>query len=1215
MKRLKRMISLCLMGLLVTLTVYRMPTEAMEQELMAEEDTEESGDEGTTGTVGERLNGDYAYISEAGLVTDNSTVSGYSVRTGTAPFDENSTDPGNDSSELDNVVRSFDMVSYTTYFRSKVRTDAPCNSYRTGTLCFEFILPGEETQVQYETDSMGWLTAKKDATYSVKTGTYDGKDCQILRGSYLWEPSKENPSAIGESYQELNVVIRVLAMHNQEVICPKFTYWLEYNDCPDSGAVTGSEFVCSTHGEIEYKTITPPEITVTAASRYNVQLKECDNRAAYVESFDFSTGNSYAMNSDAGTVYGRAHVIGITIQLMGKTAEHGLRGCELPDGNNLTFTLELTDTYMGDNGEKHDTTKSYTPLVWSLEGNDKNDHTKQQYDERVLAGKYKLAAGGAPFNKLEGYSYSSCKDGGAWTGTQTGNRVTVTVSGYTIDLSQLPYGDANVNDSKYTYYDPTVIEEKYWNIQKACFSAGELWVVQPFFDQDGNYVVEQYGTGSFNLTVKDSDLTICTSSGQTSQVQMNTQDDQQVLAMALEQPGTIDQSVTYQKYDRVEYGVSLTDGCYEDGKDWIAAGGQLNIQEMLKHNTAEGMNTGTAYDDLVKFDDAFFVIEGIQPGSSAGLENMTSQFLYGAKPDKTGWDHKNLNPAEDGYDEEMRNATADDLIFFSSLEELQQKGYRCVAVLWEARGVASDQSTNCYFALRGHVADTAQANCVYMVTHCAQAWNKANVQELAAAYFHTEPAALTDEQYIEYMKEEFPSRTDEEEMSYADDYPTAFWVNNAQTKDGLTNYQKSSYDVNGYTGGSAGVSYGDSCLVVTYATQVTKKVVQTTSTGIEKSAYDMDANQRVADYAVNLSVVRTAGTSVTEGAEIITDLYIEDTLPKGLTYLTGSAFWGGTYQQSQEGTQGTISGGIPMEPEITSNTDGTTTLKWVLKDAVVATDPVTTFDPVYYSCEIGTPKNEDTDVKNNDQLKNSVIVWGEDEQKRDFNASDGNLAEMSIQVSKNNAISLSKTIENSYVEAGEPMKFTLNIGNNSANTMSMIAVDSLPYMGDEAGSYFNGDCLVTALQVQNPQLMQNITLYYTTEESERGKNSADYMEADFDENSKTWVSLAVDKTTGVVALPENFAPVAIAAVGTLEKHMTLKIDLNMVLSYGQPGDRVINRLSCGDLETGTTGEITGDPPDTGMDLPENGGMAAGILLLCLPLALNLLRFRRKSGRG
>ena len=230
------------------------------------------------------------------------------------------------------------------------------------------------------------------------------------------------------------------------------------------------------------------------------------------------------------------------------------------------------------------------------------------------------------------------------------------------------------------------------------------------------------------------------------------------------------------------------------------------------------------------------------------------------------------------------------------MEALKAAGYTCVAVLWEARGVASPQSTNCYFSLQGHVADTAQANCVYMVTHSAQAWNKANVQAAAAEYFGVDAAALTDEQYTEYMKSEFPSRADGEQHSYAD-YPDAFWVNNAETDSGLSSYSKSEYDADGYTGGSAGVSHGDSCLVVPYVTQITKKPMQTTSSGAEKLSYDMDANQRVADYALHLSVLRTAGESNTEGAQIITDLYLEDTLPQGLTYIPGSAYWGGTRKQ------------------------------------------------------------------------------------------------------------------------------------------------------------------------------------------------------------------------------------------------------------------------------------------------------------------------------
>ena len=81
---------------------------------------------------------------------------------------------------------------------------------------------------------------------------------------------------------------------------------------------------------------------------------------------------------------------------------------------------------------------------------------------------------------------------------------------------------------------------------------------------------------------------------------------------------------------------------------------------------------------------------------------------------------------------EMINATADDLIFFTSLQELERQGYTCVAVLLEARGVASSQSTELYFTATGKLQETATDGNVYMVTHSARAWNKGNVQEAAA---------------------------------------------------------------------------------------------------------------------------------------------------------------------------------------------------------------------------------------------------------------------------------------------------------------------------------------------------------------------------------------------------------------------------------------------------------------------------------------------------
>ena len=1219
MRRSKRLIGLCLVLLLLAVNILPVLAEEnlqlSDEEMTEQEKLEENEIQRASN---EHLDGDYAYISAAGMVTDSGSSTGTSIRTGTAPWDaaEEADEDGNDATELDAKVRSFDQVTYTTYFQTKVRDDAPDTYYRTGTLHFEFVLPGNSSEIQFDTDAMGWLSAKNEVQYTITADEFEGKPCQVLRGSYLLEPNEQHENAIGESYQELSIIIRVLAMRNKEIVQPLFTYWLDHCQVPENGIVTGSQTVCPEHRELEYKTIIPPEVTVTAAPRYNIQIKSCDERAQYVDSFSFDSGNDYAMNKDAGTTYGRIHVLGITVQMVGKTAEHGLRGCELPDGSDLTFQIDLSSKFLGTNGTEYDVTATYAPLVWSMEGNDKNDRTQQQYDERLITGTYKFASGGAPFNK-DNYDYYTCADGGVWTGTQTGNTVSVRVENYTIDLNKLPYTDSNKNQNNYDYYDPNSIKN-YWDVQTACFSAGELWVIQPFYDKTGNYVVDKYGTGTFNLTVQDSDLQVIGQSAQNNSVtQMKQDDDSRTLSMALEKPGTIDHSVNYQKYGVVAYGSSLTDGCYEDGKDWILAGGSLNIQEMLKHNSAEGMNTGTAYDDLVKFDDAFFVLEGIQTGSSAGLSNMKEQFLYGAKPDKKGWNHNGLEPQEDGYDTEMMETTADGLIFFSSLEELKNEGYVCVAVLWEARGLASSQSTNRYFALQGHVADTAQDGAVYMVTHSAQAWNRNDVQQEVAEYLNKDSMSLSDEDYITYMQEVFPSRDSDEPLSYENDYPKAFWVNNSQSRDGLRTYQKAEYGPEGYLGGSAGVSYGDSCLVVLFTTKITKDIAQTNANGLEKIAYDIDTGQRIADYRLNLSAKRTAGESITEGASITTDLYVEDTLPVGLTYIEGSAYWGGTYKESEDGLQGTVSDGIAMEPEIKKNDDGTTTLLWTLKDVEVTEEKTTIFAPVYYSCLIGTPDNVTTDVKNNDQLLNRALVWGSKEQKREFNSTNENLAELSIQVTKNNAISISKLTKTPLVEVGEPMQFTLNVGNNGANDMDMIALDGFPYNGDGRGSSFSGECQVTELIIKNLDLLKSIELYYSNSEEDRGKISPNYAKTGFE--SEKWIKLSVDSTTGKANLPENFAPVAIAAVGKLPVRATLKIDLTMLLPDGKAGDRVVNSLSCENLKTEAGSSIIIPqpevPPDTGIRLPSNRRFPkwvfAGSILL---IGNGMIRRRKRKNR-
>ena len=1118
------------------------------------------------GDIGGKLNGDYAYISEAGLLEDGTTESGLAIRTGSAPWDEDDT-AGNDSTDLNNTVRSFDIISYTAYFKSKVRDNAPYAAYETGTLHFEFILPGTAEQAQFETGSMGWLSAKKEVQYEITESNYNGQPCQVLRGSYLWEPSDENPSAIGESYQELTLVVRALALKKGDTLKPEFTFWLDHNDVPEKGLVTGSNHSCSEHGEIEYKTITGPEVKVTAAPRYNIQVLASDDRMRYLGTFDFSTGNDLAQNRDAGKVTGRVGVYGVTIQIQGKSAQHGLRGCELPDGKAITFDLVLSSEFRGTDGESRDTTKSYRPLLWSMEG---NSDASTQADGRNNTGTgYRYAFYAAPFNQMNtNSSYSSCKSGGDWTGMQDGNIIHVTVQDYEVDLNQLPYTNGGYTADVYTYYPNTI--SNYWDVQNACFSAGELWIVQPFYAADEAYVVDEYGPGTFNTTLQDVKLRMTSESGQAlSEVddnsnQMTLSDDSAVMAMHIERSGSINQASVYMKYNYSAWNDSLTDGQYRTGKDWLLAGNPLSIQCKIDHNSAEGLNTGVAYDCLVKFDDAFFVLESVK-------NSRYQKVLYGAKPDKSGWDHGGKHPNEDGYDTEMMQATADDLIFFSSLEELKQRGYTCVAVLGEKRQVSTTTFNNYVFYLKGYSRADAQSGGVYMVTHSGKAWNKGDVQAAAAGYLDKDVSELTDDDYNIYVQSAFPSRADvlDEPMNYEEDYLPSFWTNDSTTNSGLNTYKKAQYDETGYVGGTAGSWHGDSCLVVGYATEITKSTAQQQSSSLPKEAYDMDVGQRIADYVLYPSAVRSAGESST-GGELTTTVYVEDTLPKGLTYIPNSSYWGGTYTQTDEGKQGTVVGGTQILPEITANEDGTTTLRWILKDVTITSKEVTEIAPIYYSCDIGRAGDEENDVKNNASLLNTAKIWSDDEIKRDFTAYNNNLADFSILVSKNNAVSLSKLADQAVVDQGDPMSFTLNVGNNATNSMAVIAMDSLPYVGDAAGSAFTGDCVVTEYTITalQEEFASNFKLYYTTSKNERGKGSENYTEEDFTKEGSVWTELAVNSTDGTVTLPEGeFKPVAIAAVGTLPAQQTLKMHVTMDLPDAKPGEYVANRLTRGDLES------------------------------------------------
>lgn len=1165
--------------------------------------------------VGEVLDGDYAYLSDVQMVEDSTTASKVAIRTGTAPFDTDS-NAGNDSGDLDNVLRTFDTATYTVKFTSRVRENAPHRFYKHGKLYFEFILQGSKEEVQFDTSSMGWIKAKNAICAPQTEEEIGGKTYQVLRGYFDWYPDPDKIQAIGEAEQSLGVVVRALALNNGDTLQPQFTFFLDHNDVGvdysnwgkaeyNGGVVTGNGKHCSAHpnhasephgpGDYEQQTVTPPAITISAAPSYNLYIHPNPTTTA-VGTWDFSTNlNGKAVNTNAGTVYGRLGLYGVAVQITGKLTSTGyrdMRGVEMPkNGEKITFKLSVSSSYkpIDGTGDK-ETTDTYTPLIWSVE---RNQSWYPQNGDRAIPAGTTAGAGGIPFAYTPKSGHTGvdlCYQAGDWTAQDGDNgAITVSIEGwkYSTDVTKIPY-TYNGSGGAYVYFNPNTVKN-YWEIPIINISAGEVWVVQPFENKEGTLAVDEFGPGTFKTVLKDFSLMMTTQSGQTLEEvadnsnQSNQGEDEKSMDYPLTKSGSISANIYYADPEESGYGHPLTDGCLYTGRDWILQGNTLRIRHQISHDSAEGEATGVAYDQLIKWDDELFQPEQID-GNGGG-----SATLWAAKPDQSGWRD----------DDELKQATPDDLIFFDTLQELEDKGYTCVGVLVEYRGLASTGINHLAVVVDGKAKMTAQDGSVYMISMYDRMWNRKDLS-VATGKPLDEILQLDGKSISQLVQKAIPSRKGNNSLRYAKDYAKASWVNGghdgkSQNTQGILNFEKASYTPDGqFVSGTGGFSWGDSCLVVGYQTGIDVAVAQraTNETGqpIEKVNYDMDTAQRVVDYVVAPKIVRTAGESITEGQKFKTTVTAQVTLPKNLTYIEGSSYIGGEYQQTAEGKQGTVDTGnggahltdggsvtytdkkgnpVKVRLEIQKNASGETVLTYVMEGVVLTEDAIQLLDEIHLSCTIGKAGDEANDVKNNDALNVSATIKSTEDCRREFAIFNGNKDECSILISKNSAVNLSKFADTPVVELNEDMGFTMNVGNSSQTAMDVIAVDSLPYEGDGVSS-FTGPCKVTEFSVLNAGTgdgqvdLSDFKFYYTTREDYRGKESKDYTAADF-VLSKGWMPIIGIKNGSPWSSDKNV--VAIAAVGSLAGGKSLKLHITLSLEEGKAGDYAVNKITNANLSS------------------------------------------------
>lgn len=1173
------------------------------------------------------LEGDKAFISALSFTEDKTTESGYSINTGTGPWDEDD-EPGNDSCATNNIVRTYDSVTYETYFMTDLHNatvEEGIAGYKEGTVYFEYIIPTSSDKAIFDTEAMGWLFANKQITFEVAESELDGKACQILRGSYLLSPNDSNPSAIGASYNTANIVIRILNMPDGDMFQPIFTMWLAgnpvkttyKNQSSQSGGIPesivyNSEYNCDEHrynGKCDcvYKSIAAPPVTVSAAPNYNVQLrKSTHNNNILLGSFDFSTGNEKAANKDAGIVNGRMHGFGITLQLKSQIPDKGIRGVEMPDGSDITFDLKLKTTLTKPNGTVVDSNvidEDFRALFWS---GDENMPGEFNSDGRKNCTASTQILDVAPYNRdTDGKyeiekDYSRCKNGGTWSfvvDEKDPSIIHVTVSGYEADMKALPYCNVNQSSSSNVYYNPKEAGRQFWNVKTACISAGKVWVVQPYYDSEGLHLRDYYGSGTCNTSLEDINLVMTGTSGRSTDEfgQAVTTDDFAAVEAVYSRPGNEGTTI---RYTNKTASAPLTVGCNNTNADWAISGQDIGLSVATSSNGAEGTKTAVAISNMIKFDDAFFEPKSTsggsltKPGVIPPFKTTIRRVFWGAKPDKTGWDHKGLLPDEDGYDYDMLAHTSDDLIWFESLDELKEQGYVPVACYFEQLGLNSDIngiSNTLYGNVLGTIKPGCKENYAYLLTCEAYIWNKEDVADYAAAYYDTTISNLTNEQYDSYVKsEEFYTRGSNKRLDSFDAQP--HYCFNSKQNSNFFKSIKAVYVDGIYTKGSNAPGYIDSCYVIPFKAKITKSVAQTNNDAEKtiKKVYDVGQNQRVVDYVLNPSISLVPGAGDSNLDIVKTTVEIRDTLPAGLSYIIGSAVYDrqGDKTYIQDDTwqkKGTVEGAENFAPTVINNSDGTTDLIWIMKDVEI--DPnVANIDLglIYFSASIGTPLDESTDVDNQQQLENVVRIHTEKDVNCEYRRENENYAVAAIEVLKQTGVSIVKQADCDTIDKGQPIGYTMHIGNNSGTTISnAIIVDHFPYSGDSRGSHFSGDVYVTkfAAVTDDKDFYNSFDYYYTTNTAFRDKSSMDYINENYTsedfEKNPDWIRLNVSAGNQKDSLFTNLPSaseqkgdkqiVSIVAVGDLHANETLKLRVEISAPGTQAKDKLVNTLTRGPL--------------------------------------------------
>ena len=609
------------------------------------------------------------------LTDDSAIVSSLAIinkTTGTGPFDEND-EPGNDSSSANNIVRSFDTVTYEIEANMAVNNtehgSADANTYasfRGGIINVEATIPEENAgTMKWSVDDMAWangtgVLSEDGLTFTAQYKMDDGK---------ITVPGK----------QTISLVLKVEGAANGTQLAPRFKVWMQGNE-------TNSE----NEGYEVVEVVEDEPITISAKGSFNIK---------FLKGSRFTPKATVNFEDGAGEVTGRIYGYGAILQLYNEDKEKGLKGLEYPKGD-ITFDiqtkLEAVETIDGKQVTT-DITDLATPRLWNYKINVGNVSENPAYgniqDRNMYFGGYtSYDDGSMPYGILRaGRASDSIYNSGDILMQEDRNIIHTTINDYEFNGVFPIYNDYHDSATSIIYGE---------NV--GCFSAGFFQIFVP----DNEETLKDNRT--YYLTVEDKNMQVETVSNQKVTNQVITNDDTNRIQHFTLKPGGYNHSISiYNDQNKYIYETTL-------GKARISKGQNIQPYLYIAQNSDNDIGTEIkSVNKLVKFNG-----DGLEPilyedGEKAHFSHdiMTWKIWYVTKKDGTNW-----------VDEtERNNANIEDLNMYENLEDIPE-GYICIGMYFESQSGMIQRGINFNIKIRLKIKETAQIGKTYGIMQDDDYW-------------------------------------------------------------------------------------------------------------------------------------------------------------------------------------------------------------------------------------------------------------------------------------------------------------------------------------------------------------------------------------------------------------------------------------------------------------------------------------------------------------